>query len=164
VALRLSTLPPLLSSAVRLKKTKGPTVAREDLNSLLDTLFTMAQQLIENQGEFYPFGATMTVAGEIVQVAAYTGDEHPTDQELIELLVGAFRAQAANKVVRAVGLCLYVRTIAPGQKEKTDAVCARLRHADGESVDVFLPYQKDESGAILFGELFAWHGEQDIFG
>jgi hypothetical protein len=106
----------------------------------------------------------MTPAGEIKQTAAYTGEEHPASQELIELLVGAFRAQAAKNEMRAVGLCLDVRTIAPGQTQKTDAICARLRHSDSESIDVFLPYQKDESGEIMYGELFATQGEQDIFG
>src|SRR5207244_9495024 len=120
--------------------------------------------MLANHGEFYPFGATMTPTGEIKQTAAYTGEEHPASQELIELLVEAFRAQAAKNEVRAVGLCLDVRTIAPGQTEKTDAICARLRHADGESVDVFLPYQKDDSAEIIYSELFATQGERDIFG
>jgi hypothetical protein len=144
-------------------QTKEDLMAREDLNSLLGTMFPFAQEMLAKHGEFYPFGAAMSAAGKINQTAAYTGDEHPTSQELIDLLVGAFRAQAAKKEVRAVGLCLDVRTIAPGQTQKTDAICARLRHSDGESIDVFLPYQKDESGAIQYGQLFATQGAQDIF-
>jgi len=138
-------------------------MAREDLNSLLGAMFPFAQDMLDKYGEFYPFGATMTIAGEIKQTAAYTGDEHPSSQELIELLEGGFRALAAKKDVRAVGLCLDVRTIAPGQTQKTDAICARLRHSDSESADVFLPYQKNESGMISYGDLFATQGEQDIF-
>jgi hypothetical protein len=139
-------------------------MARADLNSLLGTMLPFAQDMLAQHGEFYPFGATMSAAGEIKQTAASTGEEHPNSQELIELLVGAYRAQAKNKKVRAVGICLDVRTIAPGETEKTDAICARLRHSDSESLDVFLPYQKDEAGEITFGELFATQGDQDIFG
>jgi hypothetical protein len=138
-------------------------MARQDLNSLLGTMLPFAQEMLAKHGEFYPFGAAMNPAGELSQTAAYTGEEHPESQELIELLVGGFRAQAAKNEVRAVGICLDVRTLAPGQTEKTDAICARLRHSDGESIDVFLPYQKDEAGAITYGQLFATRGEQDIF-
>jgi hypothetical protein len=119
--------------------------------------------MLAKRGEFYPFGASMTAAGKTTQVAASTGDEYPASQELIELLEGAFRAQAAKKEDRAVGVCLDVRIIAPGQTQKTDAICARLRHSDGESVDVFLPYRKDEFGSITYGNVFACQGEQDIF-
>jgi hypothetical protein len=45
-------------------------MAREDLNSLLGTLFPFAQDMLANHGEFYPFGATMTPTGEIKQTAA----------------------------------------------------------------------------------------------
>jgi hypothetical protein len=139
-------------------------MARPGLNSLLGTLLPFAQEMLEKHGEFYPFGAAMTAEGKINQTAAYTGEEHPSSQELIDLLVGAFRTQAAKNEVRAVGVCLDVRTIAPGESEKIDAICARLRHSDHESVDVFVPYKKDISGAITYGQLFARQGERDIFG
>jgi hypothetical protein len=139
-------------------------MAREDLNSLLGTLLPFAQEMLARHGEFYPFGAAMSVTGEIKQTAAYTGEEHPNSRELIELIVGAFRAQATKNEVRAVGLCLDVRTIAPGQTEKTDAICARLRHSDNEAIDVYLPYKKEKSGAVTYGGLFATQGVQDVFG
>jgi hypothetical protein len=139
-------------------------MARPDLNSVFGTLLPFAQEMLAKHGEFYPFGATMSSAGQISLTAAYTGEGRPASQELLELLVGGFRAQATKHEVRAVGICLDVRTNAPGQTEKTDAICARLRHSDRESIDVFLPYKKDEEGAITYGQLFATQGEQDVFG
>jgi hypothetical protein len=138
-------------------------MARHDLNALLGTIMPFAQQMLETRGEFYPFGAVMTLAGEIKHTAASTGEEFPESQDLIDLLVGAFRAQAANNEVKAVGLCLDARTIAPGQTEKTDAICVRLRHSDRESIDVFLPYLKNKSGSISYSGLFAAQGQQDIW-
>jgi hypothetical protein len=139
-------------------------MARPDLNSLCGTLLPFAQEMLAKHGEFYPFGAAMAAAGKISLTAADTGEGRADCQELNALLVGAFRAQAAKKEVRAVGICLDVRTpVAPGAAEKTDAICVRLRHSDGESIDVFLPYQKDESGAINYGQLYATHGDPDIF-
>jgi hypothetical protein len=139
-------------------------MARLDLNELMKPLVPFAQEMLAKHGEFYPFGAAMSVAGKVSLTEAYTGTGHPPSQEVIDLLVDGFRAQAAKKEVRAVGICIDVRTLAPGQTEKTDAICVRLRHADSESLDVFLPYQKDKSGAIQYGKLFATQGDQDIFG
>jgi hypothetical protein len=139
-------------------------MARLDFNELLKPLLPFAQEMLEKHGEFYPFGAAMSVAGKVSLTDVDTGAKHPPSQEVIDFLVDVFRAQAAKKQVRAVGICMDVRTIAPGQTEKTDAICARLRHADRESIDVFLPYQKDESGAFQYGQLFVTRGEQDIFG
>jgi len=138
-------------------------MARLDLNSLFGTMLPFAQEMLAKHGEFFPFGAEMNTAGKLSLTAAYTGEQRPDSVELIELLVGGFRAKATQNEVRAVGICLDVRTIPQGQTEKTDAICARLRHSDGESIDVFLPYKKDEAGEITYGQLFATQGEQDVF-
>jgi hypothetical protein len=138
-------------------------MARPDLNSLFGAMLPFAQEMLAKHGEFYPFGAAMNPAGELSLTTADTGQERPGSRELVEFLAGAFRAQAAKNELRAAGICLDVRTIVPGETEKTDAICARLRHSDGESIDVFLPYKKDEAGEITYGQLFGTQGEQDIF-
>lgn len=50
-------------------------MARPDLNALLETALPFAQQMLEEHGDFYPFGATMKVDGKIDQTAASTGEE-----------------------------------------------------------------------------------------
>jgi hypothetical protein len=139
-------------------------MARPDLNSLLEVVLPFAQEMLAKHGEFYPFAATMTPQGQIGLTEGYTGEERPNSQELVDLLVGAFQAQAAKNELRATAICLDVRTIPPGETEKVDAICARLDHSDGESLQVFLPYSKDPSGEISYGKLFAVQGDQDIFG
>src|SRR5262249_15670743 len=129
-------------------------MARPDLNSLLNIVLPFARQMLAHHGEFYPFGAQMSAEGETKHVGGYTGDEHPPSQELIDLLKGAFQARAKKCELRATALCIDIRTIPPGQTEKVDAIYVELDHADGESVKVFLPYAKDSSGAVSYGELF----------
>ena len=138
-------------------------MARPDLNALLETAMPFAQQMLAERGDFYPFGATMKVDGKIDQTAASTGEEFPEPQQLIELLLGAYRAQAAKGELRAIALCFDSRTIPPGETEKTDAICVRLEHADGEAVDAFLPYQKDGKGEVFWGDLFATRGSGGVF-
>ena len=138
-------------------------MAHPDLDELLNALLPLAQQMLAENGEFYPFGSTMTVAGKIVAQGAYTGEEHPKSQPLIELLTQAYRKQALNGEIRAAGICYDVRTIPPGQSEKTDAVCLALEHQTGQSVSVFVPYKKGWFGKVKYGELFAAAREPEFF-
>src|SRR6266540_178583 len=138
-------------------------MARPDLDALLNVALPFAQEMLTKCGEFYPFGATMKSDGKIDQTAAYNGEEHPESQELIDLLLGAYRTLAAKGEVRATALCFDSRTIPPGQNEKSDAVCVRLEHADGEAIDVFVPYQKDNKGELTWGNLFATRGPGSVF-
>jgi hypothetical protein len=139
-------------------------MSRPDLDALLPVLLDFAQLMLAKAGEFLPFAASMSVDGTIKSVGGYSGDEHPPSQELIDLLVSAFQRDAVTQSIRATGICIDVRTIPPGETAKTDAICSRLEHADGEAVDVYLPYRKGLSGRIKYGSLFASPGERRIFG
>jgi hypothetical protein len=138
-------------------------MARPDLDALFNTALPFAQQMLVERGAFYPFGATMKSDGKIDQVGAHTGEEFPESQELMDLLLGAYRAQALKGELRATALCFDVRTIPPGQTEKSDAICVRLEHVDGDVVDVLLPYCMDSDGNLTWGELFATHGAGTVF-
>ncbi len=139
-------------------------MAHPDLDELLNHLLPFAIETLQKHGEFYPFGASMRTDSTIATVYAQTGDEHPPSQDLIDMIVQGLHKQAEHGEIRACGICLDVRTIPPGETEKTDAVCARLEHAQGEAVDVYLPYRKDDDGEFSFGELFAAPAERDVFG
>ncbi|MGB8252241.1 MAG: hypothetical protein WCF08_03435 [Anaerolineaceae bacterium] len=130
-------------------------MAHTDLDELLNTLLPFAQQMLEKNGEFFPFGADMKPAGEIEMIGAYEGHEHPPSQTLINLMTEAFQKQALNGELRAAGICYDVRTIPPGETEKCDAICMSLEHQSGEAVDVFVPYKKAWHGKIRYGEIFA---------
>jgi hypothetical protein len=138
-------------------------MTRPDLDDLLNATLPFAQKMLVERGEFYPFGATMKADGKIDLTAGYTGVEFPESQELIDLLLGGYRAQAAKKELMATALCFDVRTIPPGETEKSDAICVRLEHLDGEAVDVLMPYQKDRDGNLTWGELFAARSPGGVF-
>jgi hypothetical protein len=131
-------------------------MAHPDLDLLFDTVLPMAKLLLGKQGEFYPFGATMSPSGEITCIGARTeGDDHPPSQPLIDAVTKAFQDHAAKGQLRAAALCYDVRTIPPGETRKTDAVCCALEHASGESVNVFVPYSKTSDRDVHYREIFA---------
>jgi len=138
-------------------------MAHPDLDQLLDALLPFAQQMLARNGEFYPFGSTMTTAGEVVAQSAYDGHEHPQSQRIIDLMKQAFRQMAAAGQIRAAGICYDIRTIPPGQTEKMDAICVSAEHQSGEGVICCVPYKKGWFGRIQYGELFASKRTPEFF-
>ena len=138
-------------------------MAHPDLDQLLNALLPFAQQMLAKHGEFYPFGSSMTTDGKIVAHGAYEGNENPPSQQLIDLLTHAFRQQAVVGQIRAAGICYDIRTIPPGQSEKTDAICMSLEHQSGEAGDICLPYKKGWFGKISYGEIFGAARKREFF-
>jgi hypothetical protein len=138
-------------------------MAHEDLNQLLHALVQMAQHLLPKQGEFLPFAATISSDGKVDYAGAYTGEEFPGAQPLLEMLRAVLRQSAADQTIRAAGICYDGLTIPPGQSEKTDSICCSLEHRNGESVSVFVPYRKDRAGQFIYGEIFASHRTPEFF-
>jgi hypothetical protein len=138
-------------------------MAHPDLDQLLNALLAFAKQTLSKNKEFYPFGSSIDFDGKIIFNAAYDGNEHPKSQQIIDLLTDAFRQKAILGEIRAAGICYDIRTIPPGEKKKTDAICVSLEHQSGEAVDVYIPYNKLFLGKIAFGELYAAHRTPQFF-
>ncbi len=137
-------------------------MAHPDFDPLVNWLLPFAKQMLAENGEFHPFAAMMKTDGEIVAVGVQLDDGAST-QEVLDFMVQALRAEATRGEIKASGICLDVRTIPPGSDQKTDAICVRLEHVEGDTVEVYLPYRKKFFGKIAFGELFAARGECAIF-
>ena len=75
-------------------------MAHPDLDNLLSAMLPFGQQMLEKHGEFFPYGATMTTAGEITMEAAYDGTEQPPSQELIQMMTQAFRQKSGSPCVQ----------------------------------------------------------------
>ncbi len=138
-------------------------MAHPDLNELFNDLIPFAERMLEEHGEFYPFGAMMRSNGEIALLGGETESDRPRSQEILDLLVGALRDYASRGEIRAAGICLDMRITPPEQSDEVDAICARLEHSSGEQAEVFVPYSKVDGRHIL-QEPFAQRGEPRIFG
>ena len=131
-------------------------MAHPDLNRLLNVLLPFAELMLSEDGEFYPFGAKMSLDGEVVNFGARVEDEeHPPSQSLIELLTQYFQQQTNEGRLLAAGICYEVRTTLPEENRPSDAVCCSLEHLSGEAVDVYVPYERDLDGKVRYGGIFA---------
>ncbi len=132
---------------------------RDEMDALLDALIRFARQTLERYGEFYPFAAAVSPAGDVEMVGGSIGEEHPESQALLARLESGLRQKASTQQIRASRICLDVRL---PEHTPGDAIQVRLEHADAEPVNVFLPYEQSPGG-VTYGELFANRGERVIF-
>ncbi len=138
-------------------------MAHSDLNLLKDALLPVAKQMLTQDGEFFPYGAFMTIKGEIIDCSVSDPNDRAPSKRLIDTLKKDFRARATKGEIRAAGICCDVRVAREGQQEKTDAVQFALEHQNGEALDVFLPYDLDSAGEVRYGGLFAVRRDRQFF-
>ena len=82
--------------------------------------------MLARAGTFHPFGALINASGQVECVGGDNGNEHPEPREIIDLLKAGFRKRIAAGSCLAIGLCVDVRFVPPGQTEKVDAALASL--------------------------------------
>ena len=138
-------------------------MVQAELDEVLNAVLPLAQQMLGKYGEFYPIGASMTSAGKVGLVGVMPESDHPEAQEIIDLLMAQLVDDAAKREIRASVICFDGSAIPPGQSTKSDAICAHLEHESGLCVAAFLPYRKEISGQVTYGELFAGQLKPQIF-
>jgi hypothetical protein len=138
---------------------------KSDCEKLLNAVLPVAERMLSQFGEFYPYGGYMRLDGEIIHVGAEDEDtEHPKSKDLLYVLRDSFSEKAAMGACKATAIVFDVRVVPPGAQEKSDAVQVCLEHADGYSAEIFLPYRIDQDGRVTYGAMFAQEGKHDIFG
>lgn len=120
----------------------------------------MARQLLAKNGEFYPYGVSMTGDGSTRMVAAYEGSEHPASTELLSMLYDGLRQKAAE--LRGVAVVSEVRTKNPDR----DAIRVEVEHREGVAMAVLLPYRVQRKligREVAYGDLQASPAERRIW-
>jgi hypothetical protein len=130
----------------------------------MNDILPLAEKMLRDYGEFYPYGGYIKPNGEIVHVGAkHPETDRPKSNDLIHILRSSFQDMARAKQCKAVAIICDVRVRAPGSTRKTDAIQVMLDHIDNYSMRIFLPYQISNK-EVVYGNSFAWQGERDIFG
>ena len=138
--------------------------AKVDCEQLMRASLPFAKHMLQECGEFRPYGAYMKPSGEIVDVGADAGSKYPKSKDSLELLRDSFSTLAREGKCKATAIVFDVRVELPRSAEKSDAIQICLEHADGYSAEVFIPYSEGESTGVVYGEIFAQAGQRDIFG
>lgn len=136
---------------------------KQEVEKLMNELVPFARRMLDENGEFYPFGGYMKLDGAIVHVGVeQAGINKPKSADLLQLLKRSFQERARNAECRATAILVDVRIIPPGVSQKSEAIQVSLNHQDGYTAEVFYPYRKEIDG-IVYGRIFAQKGDGEIF-
>jgi hypothetical protein len=113
-----------------------PQPVQDDLDNLWSSGMELATSLLEKNGEFFPFGMTMDLDGQIAIMGADPGlGEQPPSMKVLEFLYDV--AAGTREGYRAVAFMADMRV------NGADAIGAELEHRDGgPALLVYLPYAK----------------------
>jgi len=136
--------------------------AGSETEAIMTAMIPVGTHMLEQQGQFAPYGGAMTPDGKVVAVEEYDRTKPPPSEEIITTLQTHFRAGALTGKYKATGLFSDVEVVPPGGTEKTHAIAAALDHRDNYSVVIYFPY-KIVAGKVQFDEVFASPGENKVF-
>jgi hypothetical protein len=162
ILMKAKRLVAFLSSLLFSKPASVVNDAKEESQTLMNSVLPTAKKFLEQHGEFFPFGAAMKPSGEIVVVAGYDGRERPPSSDIIKFLMAAFVAAAGLKEYKATALAYDVKVNLPSSNKKSDAIVVALDHIERYSVLVICPYEL-VNGKLRMGEVFAQKGADAIF-
>jgi len=128
-----------------------------DTQKIIDHSFEYASELLEETGEFYPFGAYLDNKGQVHPLEFELDKKNmPTNGQVIEGLTIYCKEEMEKGKIRAFGI-----TFEAGVQMKegegpveTVAIDITLSTAEVEPVYYF-PYSLKQKGKIEFGEAFA---------
>jgi hypothetical protein len=136
---------------------------KEDSERLMNAILPVAERMLTQHGEFYPFGGYMKPDGAIVHVGAADSDtDRPKSKDLIYVLRSSFQEMARTSQCKATAIVLDVAVTLPKSNLKSDAIQFCVEHADGYSVEIFFPYQIIDN-RIVYDQTFAQQGKLEIF-
>jgi len=137
--------------------------AKQEAEKLMNNLLPVAQSMLSECREFYPYGGYVELDGQIRHVGVKDPTtEYPQSEDMIIALEKLFLEKAYAHECKVTAIICDVRVKVPGTDRKSDAIQVRLDHVNGYSREVFFPYEivKDE---VRYGETFAYDGKGTIF-
>ncbi|VAV94889.1 hypothetical protein MNBD_ACTINO02-2871, partial [hydrothermal vent metagenome] len=119
---------------------------QDDLDELLNAALPAAAFLLQESGEFFPFGVEVLTDGTVRHVAANPGTgEQPDSLAVLEMLADGFRSNRDN--IRAAAFVANV------SYDGSDAVQVESEHSEGQAIVLLAPFRRTRfSRRITFGE------------
>ena len=138
-------------------------VAKDELETLVNTLVPFARRMLERHGAFVPFGASVDGDGELKMVAADADavGEDPSAADAARLIESGLRVAAIAGEIRASGICTDVRI--DGPDGEVEAISVALEHIDRDPMRILVSYETTPSGEHGFGKPIAAPGETRVF-
>lgn len=137
--------------------------AKRESETLINAILPLAEKMLRQYGEFYPYAGYVKPDGTVVDVGADRPNiRHPKSKDLISTLRASLRELANADRCKAAAIVFDVKVILPGSDLRSDAIQVCVDHVDGYSAEVFFPYRVVNHD-VVYGEAFAQAGHSQIF-
>jgi hypothetical protein len=131
---------------------------QNEFDYLAATAMPFAIEMIEQHGDFFPFGATLDIDdnGRVITAEDNTDRRQPASHVLVEALRRGMRADA--DVLKCVALVVDLRL------EDTDVISIQLEHRGGQTLTLLVPYSKKRFGrGVTVADTVVLDGERHIW-
>ena len=136
---------------------------KHESEKLMNAVLPVAERMLKEHGEFYPYGGCMRLDGSIAHIGANDSDtDHPKSRDLLFVLKDSLKEMASRRECKAIAIVFDVAITLPKSGEKSDAIQVNIEHVDGYSVEVFFPYRLAD-GELIYGETLVQQGKHEVF-
>lgn len=132
------------------------------MDQLLDQCVQKAIEILQEHGEFYPFGVTTAGDGKYTLVQARMEEERPTAVAVGTKLTAGLAHDAREKRFVTAAVVSDVQVRDPQTLLPSDAIRVHMEDKDSEPLTFFLPYAL-EGRKITTRDILAEEGQAVIF-
>ena len=128
----------------------------EDVQNIIDNSFLFAEKMLIENKEFYPFGVTIDMKGELTFVA-YEDEEtdSPNSQKVIGELSKTFRSELLLQKLRSYGITYDVKILIDENGGQSDAILMDIIDSEYAGIiKYYFPYKLNQSSDLIFGDSF----------
>lgn len=119
----------------------------EQIHALMTYCVDFAHMMLEQAGEFYPFGATLAPDGRVAAAGAFSGNGEPSPNEVYELLAQSLAQAAARGDFLGVALAANVNVPAEYALDVPSALRVHIE-SPGYARLIYLPYALSRHGVL----------------
>lgn len=116
------------------------------LQDTYEYLFDTAHRALQQGGSFAPFGAGIRKTGEQIHTNVDLPVETSAPPDHISGLIAFFRVDDKDNGLMAAGLVFDGRA----RSDNAQAVCFHIEAANGDAVEVIVPYARRPTGELAF--------------
>ncbi len=129
----------------------------KETQKIIDHSFEYAKELLEDTGEFYPFGAYLDKRGQVHPLEFELDKKNmPTNGQVIEGLTIYCREEMGKGNIKAYGITFDAGVQMKEGEDSVDTVAIDITLSNGEPEPVYyFPYHVEKMGKVVFGEAFA---------
>ncbi len=123
------------------------SVSPQHLEKALKYCNDFAVHMLNDAGEFYPFGAFIKPNGELVSVGGHIGEEFPDTIELLNFLDKAMNSRLSKGEAIATALAVNVNIPPKFSVEHNDGIKVTLKANDFHR-SIYTPYKIHKIGIL----------------